>query len=81
MSKGLSKLLFEKLLASFARQTGTGRERHVVLMPDNAGWHGPKNLAVPEGITLVFLPPYWGLSAPAPDSMSLPFPLVESEDA
>src|SRR3712207_7635760 len=25
---------------------------------DNAGWHGPKGLAVPEGITLVFLPPY-----------------------
>ena len=25
---------------------------------DNAGWHGPENLPVPEGITLVFLPAY-----------------------
>jgi transposase len=25
---------------------------------DNAGWHGPVDLAVPDGISLVFLPPY-----------------------
>jgi transposase len=58
LSTGLSKPLFEALLAAFARQTGAGRERHVVLVLDNAGWHGPKGLAVPDGITLVFLPPY-----------------------
>jgi transposase len=46
------------LLASFARQVGAGRERHIVLVLDNAGWHGPEGLAVPDGITLVFLPPY-----------------------
>src|SRR3712207_8349402 len=44
--------------SAFARQTGAGRKRHVVLVLDNAGWHGPKGLAVPDGITLVFLPPY-----------------------
>ncbi len=27
-------------------------------MLGNAGWHGPKGLAVPDGITPVFLPPY-----------------------
>ena len=27
-------------------------------MLDNAGWHGPKDLVIPEGISLVFLPPY-----------------------
>ncbi len=27
-------------------------------MLDNAGWHGPEGLAVPGGISLVFLPPY-----------------------
>src|SRR5215210_1052041 len=58
LSTGLSKPLFEALLAAFARQTGTGRGRHIVLVLDNAGWHGPKGLAVPDGITLVFLPPY-----------------------
>ena len=57
-STGLSKPLFEALLASFAQQAGAGRERHIVLVLDNAGWHGPKNLAVPDGITLAFLPPY-----------------------
>ncbi len=58
LSTGLSKPFFEALLASFAQQVGAGRERHVVLVLDNAGWHGPKNLALPDGITLAFLPPY-----------------------
>lgn len=55
---GLNEPFFAALLAEFARAVGAGRERHVVLALDNAGWHGPENLAVPEGITLVFLPPY-----------------------
>ncbi len=58
LSNGLSKPLFEKLLAAFARDDGAGRERSIVLVLDNAGWHGPKGLAVPDGITLAFLPPY-----------------------
>jgi hypothetical protein len=29
-----------------------------VLQLDNAGWHGPQNLAVPDGIRLVFQPAY-----------------------
>ncbi len=66
LSTGLSKRLFEALLAAFARETGAGRARHILLVLDNAGWlvldnagwHGPKGLAVPDGITLVFLPPY-----------------------
>ena len=58
LSTGLSKRLFEALLASFARQVGAGRARHVILVLDNAGWHGPKGLVVPDGVTLVFLPPY-----------------------
>ena len=45
-------------VVAFARETGAGRERHIVLVLDNAGWHGPGGLAVPEGISLVFLPPY-----------------------
>ncbi|MDQ3989405.1 MAG: IS630 family transposase [Actinomycetota bacterium] len=58
LCSGLSKPFFEALLAGFARKTGAGRERHIVLVLDNAGWHGPGGLAVPEGISLVFLPPY-----------------------
>jgi transposase len=58
LASRLSKPFFAELLAAFARQTGAGRERHIVLVLDNAGWHGPGGLAVPEGISLVFLPPY-----------------------
>src|SRR5215203_2397171 len=58
LATGLSKPFFEALLAGFARQVGAGRERHIVLVLDNAGWHGPEGLVVPEGISLVFLPPY-----------------------
>jgi len=58
LSTGLSKPFFAALLAAFARETGAGRERHIVLVLDNAGWHGPEGLAVPDGIRLVFLPPY-----------------------
>jgi transposase len=58
LSTGLSKPLVQALLAAFARQTGAGRRRSIVLVLDNAGWHGPEGLAIPDGISLVFLPPY-----------------------
>ena len=58
VSNGVSKPFFEELLALFAKEAGAGRERSIVLELDNAGWHGPKGLAVPDGISLVFLPPY-----------------------
>jgi transposase len=58
LSTGLSKPFFAALLAAFAHETGAGRERSIVLALDNAGWHGPEGLAVPDGITLAFLPPY-----------------------
>jgi transposase len=58
LASGLSKPFFAAPLASFARAVGAGRERSVVLALDNAGWHGPEGLAVPEGISLAFLPPH-----------------------
>ncbi len=58
LCSGLSKPFFAELLAAFARETGAGRERSIVLVIDNAGWHGPEGLAIPDGISLVFLPPY-----------------------
>jgi transposase len=33
-------------------------QRRGGLVLDNAGWHGPEGLAIPDGISLVFLPPY-----------------------
>jgi hypothetical protein len=50
--------LFEKLLADFGETVGAGSARRIVLVLDNAGWHGEAGLVVPEGLRLVFLPPY-----------------------
>ena len=58
VSNGVSKPFFAALLALFAREAGAGRERIIVLGLDNAGWHTAPNLAVPEGIRLVYLPRY-----------------------
>src|SRR5918994_1441948 len=58
LCSGLSKPFFAELLATFERETGAGRWRSIVLALDNAGWHGPEGLVVPDGISLVFLPPY-----------------------
>lgn len=55
---GISKLFFEALLALFAREAGAGIERVILLVLDNAGWHSEPGLSVPEGLHLVFLPPY-----------------------
>ena len=41
-------------------------------MLDNAGWHGPENLTVPNGITLAFLLPY----SPKPQPAERVWPLV-----
>ena len=54
----VNKAVFEQLLVLFARESGAGRTRHIVLVLDNAGWHGPEGLVVADGMTLVFLPPY-----------------------
>ena len=58
ISNTISKPLFERVLADFATSVGAGKDRRVVLQLDNAGWHGPENLAVPDGIRRVFQPPY-----------------------
>ncbi len=49
---------FELALAEFARDEGIGPARRVVLAVDRAGWHTSSRLWLPEGIHLVFLPPY-----------------------
>jgi hypothetical protein len=35
---------------------GASKERHILLVLDQAGWHTGKELEVPEGIHLQFLP-------------------------
>jgi len=60
ISNGISKPFFAALLALFAREAGAGRERIIVLVLDNAGWHTAPNLGVPEGLRLVYLPGLYG---------------------
>ena len=56
IANAVCKELFELILVDFARSVGAGDDKRIVLQLDNAGWHGPENLAVPDGIRLVFQP-------------------------
>jgi transposase len=58
LSNGINKPFFAELLGAFARETRAGRERIIILVLDNAGWHGPQNLPVPDGVRLVYQPSY-----------------------
>ena len=58
VSNGISKAYFELVLADFAKSAAAGPNKRIVLQLDNAGWHGPENLTVPDGIRLVFQPPH-----------------------
>ena len=56
VANAVCKEMFELILADFAKSVGVGANKRIVLQIDNAGWHGPENLAVPDGIRLVFQP-------------------------
>ena len=58
VSNGVSKEFFEALLETFAREAEAGLSRIILLVLDNAGWHGPANLKIPDGVRLIYLPPY-----------------------
>ncbi len=48
--------MFEAILTDFAKSAGAGKSKRIALQLECAGWHGPENLAVPDGIRLVFQP-------------------------
>jgi len=45
-------------LAEFAGAIGAGADKQIVLVLDQAGWHRSQQVVIPEGLHLVFLPPY-----------------------
>lgn len=53
----VSTAAFALALAEFARAEGIGPKHRAMLVLDGAGWHLAKDLAVPEGVHLVRLPP------------------------
>ena len=50
--------VFALVLAHFAQAVGAGSTRRILLVLDRAGWQTSQELVVPEGIHLLFLPPY-----------------------
>jgi transposase len=50
--------VFTIALSHFAQAVGAGPTKRILLVLDRAGWHTSKELVVPEGIHLLFLPPY-----------------------
>lgn len=49
--------LFSTALREFAQQTEVGKDKRILLVLDQAGWHTGKEVEIPEGIDLEFLPP------------------------
>ncbi|MGO9770329.1 MAG: ribonuclease Z, partial [Roseiarcus sp.] len=56
MHDGVSKSFFEALLKTFARGAGTGRDRTILLVLDNAGWHGEEKIVrLARGADILFV--------------------------
>lgn len=54
----VSAEVFQLLLEAFAEEQGIGPRKHILLVLDRAGWHTANVVRPPEGLTLVWLPPY-----------------------
>lgn len=50
--------VFALALAHFAQMVGAGPNKRVLLVLDRAGWQKSRQLTLPEGLHLIFLPPY-----------------------
>ena len=61
----VSREAFTLALATFARDEAIDAQHRVALVLDQAGWHTSPKVALPEGLDLVFLPPYSPELAPA----------------
>jgi hypothetical protein len=48
--------LLNKVLEDFAREFGVGKNKHIILTIDQAGWHTNPQVIVPEGLHLEFMP-------------------------
>ena len=48
--------LFNRVLEDMAQFFGLGKDKRILLVVDQAGWHTSKQVRVPEGLHLIFLP-------------------------
>jgi len=58
VSSGINTAVMSVVLEYFARAVGAGPRKRIVLVLDQAGYHTSPLVQVPEGLHLVFLPPY-----------------------
>lgn len=49
---------FTQALADFAQHVAAGDHKPILLVVDGASWHHSKEVVLPAGIHLLFLPPY-----------------------
>jgi hypothetical protein len=66
--------LDQEVLRRFARLRGSGEGKLLLVVLDRAGWHVSGRVEVPEGVGLVFLPPY----APELQPVERVWPLVDA---
>lgn len=66
-------------LQEFKQAIDPQNQKIIVLLLDNAGWHSSKNLILPEGIILEFIPPYTPELSPAEGVMPLLHEAVANE--
>jgi len=50
--------VWSAVLAEFANAVGAGPTKRIILVIDQAGWHVSDEVVVPDGLHIVFLPPY-----------------------
>ena len=58
LASGVNVALFQSILDAFVAQNGAGRDKTLILVLDNAGWHKSTRLKAPEGVRFCFLPAY-----------------------
>ena len=69
----------EVALREFKQEVDPENQKIIVLLLDNAGWHSSRNLVVPDGIVLEFIPAYTPELSPAEGAMPLLHEAVANE--
>jgi hypothetical protein len=72
-------ICMEVALREFKQEVDPENQKVIVLLLDNAGWHSSKNLVVPDGIKLEFIPAYTPELSPAEGAMPLLHEAVANE--
>jgi hypothetical protein len=63
--------VWSAVLAEFAAALGAGPTKRIIVVIDQAGWHVSDDVVVPEGLHVLFLPPYSPELQPAEHLWSL----------